>query len=364
MTPGTFDWTVPAGVSAVQIEVNGAQGGDGEYSGGLGGRMIANFQVTPGDVYKLHVGGRGDDADSGGAGGLNGGGAGGPTTCWRGGGGGGASDVRTSGDALAERILVAGGGGSGVGLFGGSGGAGGGDTPTRGGDFSFTGGAPASSSAGGTGGHLGHHGATGSLGVGGDGGGDPCIKGGGGGGGYYGGGGGSADSLDGGGGGGGGSAYVAPSGDLTVAANGVQSGDGAIVLSYTVPPTTTTTTTTTVPAPAPKPKADCPTPVPGLRVYPNAFSVQVAAHLMHHCGATAREVQVHSEKMVVLDPPAGGWCPTWRAVRVVAERNSVLIAAHLMHNCRYTATMQREGRNGASVWVVPSGWPTGARAFA
>ncbi len=50
-------WTVPAGVTSIRIEVAGAQGG-GTYSniGGKGAIMIGDFSVTPGQVLDILVG--------------------------------------------------------------------------------------------------------------------------------------------------------------------------------------------------------------------------------------------------------------------------------------------------------------------
>ena len=139
-------YTVPAGVTSLQVEARGAQGGAntggggnqygleyGPQAGGAGARVQALLAVTPGQVLYLYVGGAGSPArnDSGqnGSGGFNGGGNGGfisyASPPRGGGGGGGASDIRTSasGSAFTARLLVAGGGGGGGGQ--GDGGAGG-----------------------------------------------------------------------------------------------------------------------------------------------------------------------------------------------------------------------------------------------
>ena len=123
---GTF--VVPTGATAVVVEAFGAQGGDAlngclvpvVLAGQAGGSAVATFDVAPGDVLNVHVGGRGgtggiscDAVGPGGLGGENGGGAGGASDAriGGGGGGGGASDVRRGGDTLADRIVVGGGGG-------------------------------------------------------------------------------------------------------------------------------------------------------------------------------------------------------------------------------------------------------------
>ncbi|MBK8555547.1 MAG: HYR domain-containing protein [Lewinellaceae bacterium] len=125
-------WTVPAGVTSINIEAFGAKGGDGIFSGspgvgGFGGQAYGTLAVTPGQVLNIYVGGAGQDitgTNVRGGGGFNGGGnAYGDNNGIRGGGGG-ASDVRVGGVALGDRVIVAGGGGGGC-CFG-SGGAGGG----------------------------------------------------------------------------------------------------------------------------------------------------------------------------------------------------------------------------------------------
>ena len=242
-TPGSFNWTVPAGVTSVTIQVAGAGGGDGNSSsGGLGGYLAGDFVMTPGDSITVHVGGAGATMS---VGGVNGGGDADPDGCGglAGGSGGGASDVRTAGDTLADRIIVAGGGGGGGGIsFDATGGVGGGNTPTAGastngfgGSFGgpFDGGGPGSASAGGAGGGGGGFlaGQAGALGVGGAAGTDGCTVAGGGGGGYYGGGGGGGSSFGMGiGGGGGGSAYISPAATLTGSADGDQAGNGLVVI--------------------------------------------------------------------------------------------------------------------------------------
>jgi len=386
LVSGNYDFVVPAGVTSVTIEVAGAQGGDGwNTSGGLGGYMAGDFTVVPGETLKVHVGGAGAVTAVGGA---NGGGDADPGGCggvFDAGSGGGGTDVRTSDDALADRIIVAGGGGGGGGLsMTANGGVGGGNTPTAGASDSsfggFDGGQPGTSSAGGAGGGSGMLGGqAGALGVGGAAGTDGCTVAGGGGGGYYGGGGGESSFGDGTGGGGGGSAYIDPGADLTGAADGVESGDGQATITWVVPmvtttteapttttttaPSTTTTTTAPAPEPAPRPKVVCPAPVPPLRVFNNAFSLGVAKYLIDNCGVTGRATAVGGEAFWVLDPPSASACPTWRAVRVVASRNSLLIAKHLIDNCQFSVRGQMEGKTGA-IYVVPDGYPVGARITA
>ncbi|WP_051568513.1 T9SS type A sorting domain-containing protein [Crocinitomix catalasitica] len=66
---GTIDtYTVPAGVTVINIEARGAQGAN---DGGLGAIMIGDIEVTPGEVLNILVGseGLGDAGRSGGGGG-------------------------------------------------------------------------------------------------------------------------------------------------------------------------------------------------------------------------------------------------------------------------------------------------------
>ena len=119
-------YTVPVGVTSIQLETWGAQGGsttglDGlPATGGLGGYAIGNLDVTPGQVLNVYVGGAGVPA---GAGGYNGGGTGATYGCS----GGGASDVRIAPYSLTDRAIVAAGGGGGsYGSYSSGGGHGGG----------------------------------------------------------------------------------------------------------------------------------------------------------------------------------------------------------------------------------------------
>jgi hypothetical protein len=134
-TGAAESWVVPAGVTSAVFAVYGAAGGSvapiamGPLpggSGGRGGRVQATVALTPGETLNMRVGSAGQagatfNLGNSGiatiAGGFNGGG----TNTFMctvsfchvdlGGGGGGASDVRTSVDGLANRLLVAGGGG-------------------------------------------------------------------------------------------------------------------------------------------------------------------------------------------------------------------------------------------------------------
>ena len=230
-------WTVPAGVNTITVDVQGGGGGSDNASGaanpGFGGRVQGNIAVVPGQVLNIFVGGRGGDGTTAGAaGGFNGGGN---TSYYPGvgcgGAGGGASDIRIGGLGLSNRVIVAGGGG-GNGWDGPHGpyygGAGGdlvaGNSEANVGGSSAGGG---TQSAGGIAAVLAgwSSGTSGTLGLGGDG----SIQGvsGGGGGGYYGGGAGVWN------GGGGGSSYSDPSTTSLIShTQGYNPGDGQIAIHY------------------------------------------------------------------------------------------------------------------------------------
>ena len=267
----TFQYTgkmqtfkVPSGVTRIQVIAVGANGG-GKVTA-RGGRVSAVIPVAQSETLAIYVGGTGTSS----GGGFNGGGAGGPTYGTNGFGAGGASDVREGGNALEDRVVVAGGGGGqGSGAsslckhlcgFGGQGGARIGRSgkaacckATRhrfrtGGDGG-TGGTQDQGGLGGKGAYK-KPGESGQLGYGG-GGGSGCDGsssscgysgggGGGGGGGFYGGGGGGGGSFfgccgaGGGGGGGGGSSYVEPSAQNVHFWQGWKNatGNGLVVFSW------------------------------------------------------------------------------------------------------------------------------------
>jgi len=50
-------WTVPSGVTSIQVDVRGAQGGGGY--GGLGARVLATLSVTPSQTLYINVGAKG-----------------------------------------------------------------------------------------------------------------------------------------------------------------------------------------------------------------------------------------------------------------------------------------------------------------
>jgi hypothetical protein len=235
------DWVVPAGVTAITIQGNGAQGGGG-VNGGKGAQIQGFFPVTPGETLKILVGKQGNGGGGNGAGG-----------------GGGTYIVRGS-FAAGNLLLAAGGGGGfgescgqgvgspglsgtsgGNGAFGGVGGSNGnGGTGSFGGAGSGGGGYLTDGTAGGPPGgkaaiNGGLPGGNGGFGGGGGGG----NRGGGGGGGYSGGGG----SINAGGcgtaGGGGGSFN---GGTIQTNSSGINSGDGSLNISWNHPSYTITQT--------------------------------------------------------------------------------------------------------------------------
>ena len=129
-------YTVPVGATQLAVDAVGAAGGEAYNCCSsdpvtLGGRVQCTINVTPGTVYYIYVGSKGQDwVPSGYAvGGYNGGANGGSTGATYCAAGGGASDIRlsASGSSYADRLVVAGGAGGG-GDFDEAGGAGGGLT--------------------------------------------------------------------------------------------------------------------------------------------------------------------------------------------------------------------------------------------
>ena len=270
-TLGSDTFTVPTGVSSLDVVAVGATGGAGAAGGndlGLGGAgasvedtavPVSSYQ---GDALTVQVGspggagtGTGGDNGTGGAGGLPGGGPGGdyPSTLSNGGGGGGGGYSGLLGPASTPLVIAAGGGGGGseedtTGY--GAGGAG--DTGTGGGtggdgtESDAHGGTGALGSSPGLGGEgefaltsgndIGGNGANGALLSGGQGGASGenqyagGSSGGGGGGGYYGGGGGGGGRCS--AGGGGGSSYGAGAG---LTNEKTAPGAAEVTISYTVP---------------------------------------------------------------------------------------------------------------------------------
>ena len=232
-------FTVPAGVTSIQVAAFGAQGGC-DSNGGDGGEASGTVAVSPGDLLIVYVGGD-PGSNSGPGGGFNGGGGQSPSF---GCGGGGASDVRVFPYGLANRVVV-GGGGGGEGNIGSAG-----PHPICGGVGGYPSGSPGCSTAsnpvapagpgtqssGGVGGAGG--GGAGALALGGTGGtsGDQVLVGSGGGGGYYGGGGGGYDGPEGNfalaEGGGGGSSFFVNGCSAAACPSGVQTGNGSVTITY------------------------------------------------------------------------------------------------------------------------------------
>ena len=97
-------YTVPSGVTVLNVVAKGAQGGPYSSSqGGLGGIVTTTLAVTAGQVLYVYVGQQPTTK----TGGYNGGGNGGVIV---GAGGGGATDIRTAA-SLTSRLIVAGAGG-------------------------------------------------------------------------------------------------------------------------------------------------------------------------------------------------------------------------------------------------------------
>jgi hypothetical protein len=299
-------WTVPSGVTSATFDVFGAQGCCN--SGGLGGEATATIAVTPAQILQINVGGQGGilptiNGAYNGGGGVDGG-------AGMGNGGGGATDVRSGGYTLNDRMIVAGGGGGegavcasygpectnpnvNSSLAGGAGGGTtGGDGSTAIGLASITlnaEGSPVVTSTGGSqtaGGSSGNVDlpapaeAPGQLGLGANFNLGPEMVGGGGGG-YYGGGAGDEEHiLDGrlsGGSGGGGSGF-GPTG--VAFKSGVRAGNGQVIITYS--------TSSSTPTPTPKPSSLSPTPTsspPSNRS--NGLRTDLAGKRIEAAGGTA-----------------------------------------------------------------------------
>jgi hypothetical protein len=224
LTPGTYSWTVPSGVTSITITLNGAGGGSvsGGSSGGAGGIVTGTYTVYSGYTYTIIVGGTGT---YGGTGGSSGGGYG-----YNGGaGGGGYTAFAYSGTNI---VIVGGGGGGGTGFR--NDGGNGGDT-IRGGDGSSGGGTAATggSTSNGTGAQFSsQNGGNGTSLTGGNARSGGKFSGGGGGGaGYYGGGGGATPAQS----GAGGSSFIDSGFTASVDAQGGGSGsdiDGSVSISW------------------------------------------------------------------------------------------------------------------------------------
>jgi titin len=207
-------WTVPQGVTWIQVVARGASANTTNASWNTGGTVSAIIPVTPGEVLNLYVGSRPQTINGLNTIGYNGGGTSGYGIEGFGGGG---TDIRKGGDALSNRVIVAGGGagrsggywsGAGGGLVGGTESGG----QVAGGTQSGPGPQPAGIPQ-----------ILGTLGVGAS----TTSASGAGGGGYWGG-----NSNTGTYGGGGGSSYADPTSVNVVHTQGGVVGDGSIAISY------------------------------------------------------------------------------------------------------------------------------------
>lgn len=267
-------YTVPAGITKLDVSMSGGDGGaanpngvTAQAPGGHGGTVSAVLAVSPGEVLYVEVGGAGNSAAA--VGGWNGGGA--PSVnpdpdaqaTPPSGSGGGATDVRTvscgsacpgSTASLESRLLVAGGGGGGgfdlngqvdingsnadsgtdpTAVTGINGGTAGTSAPGAGGagcdDFAGNGGGSGSFGAGGNGG----------LGAADFGGQVVATSSGGGGGGYQGGGGGggcvTAADYQGGAGGGGSDFASSAATSVSFGADGTAAANGSVSITPAVP---------------------------------------------------------------------------------------------------------------------------------
>ncbi|MFJ9775434.1 glycine-rich protein [Kitasatospora sp. NPDC101157] len=258
-------FTVPNGVSQVDVTAIGAAGGLSGVNttpGGRGAQVSGTLTgLSGGQILYVEVGGvptlpSGCYPFSPCVGGFNGGGS-----SHFGGGGGGASDVRTQPRTTPlttsdSRLIVAAGGGGAGEVFsssctGGSQGGDAGQPGATGGCNGGTGGGAGTATQGGPGGTSpsGGSGAPGTLGTGGDGGGPGGSRtGGGGGGGYYGGGGGGDLNVNmnpfGSAGGGGGGSSLVPAGGTGPT---VTSAAAGITISYLTPGKPVTTRLIAIP---------------------------------------------------------------------------------------------------------------------
>lgn len=241
-------WNVPAGVTSVDITINGAGSGTTP-----GGRVTGKRAVNGNQVLKILVGqsGRPASGKNGGATSTGGGGSGGDGNNNNGGaGGGGATLVRVN-TTSGSLVGVAGGAGgrSGDNGAGGEGGAGTGESGSRGSSGSnstgaATGGTQSQGGNGGTsssGSNFNGHDAPNSIQARGGSGGDPGSNyghgGGGGGSGYRAGGGGQASSQGyaPGGGGGGGSNYTGGMTQSSSTRGSGGTGNGSVTITWTNP---------------------------------------------------------------------------------------------------------------------------------
>ena len=133
--------TVPAGISTVNLELNGAGGGNAVMPGkigygGKGGKVTCSLSVSYGDVLEILVGNSGVGIIPGFPGGGKGTSKTTPMLTSHGGGGGGYSQIKYNGSII---LIAGGGGGGGTGVFISSGGSGSFTNPCTGGDAGIVG---------------------------------------------------------------------------------------------------------------------------------------------------------------------------------------------------------------------------------
>jgi hypothetical protein len=239
-------WTVPSGVSSINVIVSGAQGGGNTATNGKGGIVKAVLTVTPGQTFIIVVGGQPTSKTAvygfaGNGGTLSG------TTGRDGYAGGGLSGLFLSSVSFANAWVIAGGGGGANGLnslsASGGGGHAGAPNGSNGAQGNYSGysegGKGATQSAGGARGIsidtntvASTAGSTLNGGIGGSVSTSTWTAGGGGGAGYYGGGGGAGGGSSV-GAGGGGSSYVIATGSSSISyTSGGNAGNGSVTISY------------------------------------------------------------------------------------------------------------------------------------
>ncbi|WP_460983696.1 hypothetical protein, partial [Spirosoma fluminis] len=237
-TGSIVTWTVPAGVTSLNIEARGAEGGDNlisDYRAGKGAILTGTVSVTPGQSLSILVGEQPDRVNDGGGGSfvVTGTDPLDPTPLVIAGGGGGSGNINDSDQkhGRASRGGGAGAGGGGAGGTDGQGGqslsglgAGGGLRTDGGGNSRFSGKAFIN------GGQGGLNNDDDFAGFGGGGAGSGILRAGGGGG-YSGGGAGGDPSGSSGVGGGGGSFNAGTNPSSLTGASG-QSGDGLVIISF------------------------------------------------------------------------------------------------------------------------------------
>lgn len=245
-TGSIVTWQVPAGVTSLEIEAWGAQGGNTSlYQGGLGAYAKGTFAVSPGQTLKILVGGKGQNGstDHGNCGGGGGGtfvstASNSPMLVAGGGGGAGTASSPSVGTPDPGQAGTSGTAGKGNGLSGGSGGNAapgvcGGCGATSGAGF-FTNSQAYAQAGFGTAAQAfinGGNGSQSNLGYfGGYGGGGAGAYGAGGAGGYSGGGSGNYTSTSDNSGGGGGGSFNGGTNATTTA--GVNFDDGKVIITY------------------------------------------------------------------------------------------------------------------------------------